>query len=100
MESLIQADIFFLITTIVVILLTAGIALVLTRVFMILNDIRHITASIKNAAELLVADVTDLRNDWKTKGFRFNTIMQIIRLITRRRKTSRKTRAEQESEEL
>lgn len=63
METLLKADIFFFITSIVVVLVGILFSVVLVLLIRILNDIRDIAALAKKEAEALQADFAEVRHD-------------------------------------
>lgn len=65
METLIHADIFFFITTVFVVIVGTGIALVIAHCLPILKNIRRISEIAKNEAEKLAQDIEGIRSTVK-----------------------------------
>lgn len=61
METLIHADIFFFITTIFIVIVGTGLAVVIAYVVPILKNIRRISQIAKEEAEKLAQDIEDVR---------------------------------------
>ena len=68
METLIHADIFFFITTIWVIIISAILVVILWNVAFIVNDLRHISKKIREGSETLSQDLHDLHTIIRTEG--------------------------------
>ncbi|MCR4322563.1 MAG: hypothetical protein NUV61_00545 [Candidatus Azambacteria bacterium] len=91
METLIQADIFFFITSIFVILLTAGFAVALFYVIPILKDMRHLSALAREEGDKLAQDIDALRTAAKEEGTKARSILDyFLTLFIKRRKIVRK----------
>ena len=70
METLAKSDVFFLITTIAVVLVTLVIVVAAVYIVKILNDIKYIAGRVKNESDNLSEDISDLRNHFKSKGLK------------------------------
>jgi hypothetical protein len=68
MEQIAQSNIFFMVTTVSVIVLTSLFVVVLIQVIRILKKIDTISTKIQQEGENIVADVTALRSNLKEKG--------------------------------
>ncbi|HUC01744.1 MAG TPA: hypothetical protein VMA75_02465 [Candidatus Paceibacterota bacterium] len=79
MDTLIHADIFFFVTTIVVVIV--GIALTIALIYLakVLSDIKDITRQVKEETVLFRNDIKDLRGDIKKEGFRMERFMIFIK---------------------
>ncbi|MBP6945778.1 MAG: hypothetical protein KBC74_00370 [Candidatus Pacebacteria bacterium] len=78
MNTLIQADIFFFITAIAVVVCTAAFLVAAWYVIQILRDVREISTKAKNAAGKLEVDFETLRADLKHKGTKVGSIADMI----------------------
>lgn len=78
MESLIQADIFFFVTTIMVVLVGVAMAFVLVRLAGILKNVRDISDEAKEEAARIVADVAELRQELKEHGKKFSGVVGTV----------------------
>ncbi|MCE9517435.1 hypothetical protein K8Q96_00325 [Candidatus Nomurabacteria bacterium] len=61
MESIIKADIFFFITSISVVIVTVVIIIASYYIIGTLSNLRDISRSLKNAADTVEADMTEIR---------------------------------------
>lgn len=86
MDSLIQADIFFFVTTIVTIVVGILIAVTLTYLVFVLRDLKHIAHTARTGADILADDVHDLRNELKRKGAKVKSIIDFSKKVYGRRK--------------
>lgn len=77
-ESLIHADIFFFISTIALILITAGIVIASVYVIRTLSDARQIMARWKEENEHIIRDVRDLRVAVRGEGVKWKFIADKI----------------------
>jgi hypothetical protein len=79
MDTLIHADIFFFITTIVVVIV--GIALTIALVYLakVLSDVKEITRQVKEETILFREDIQGLRGDIKKEGFRVERFVMFVR---------------------
>jgi hypothetical protein len=79
MDTLIHADIFFFVTTIVVVIV--GIALTVTLIYLakVLSDVREITKQAKEEILLFREDIKDLRGDIKHEGFRAERFFMFVK---------------------
>jgi signal transduction histidine kinase len=66
MESFVQADIFFLVTTIAVIILTACVIVIFVYAIKIIRDVRYISKKVKEESDKIITDVQDIRETIKT----------------------------------
>ncbi len=90
MDSFTRADLFFMITTGAVVLVTACLIVALVYVISILREVRSLTELVRKEGELLSADLGDLRGHIQTQGFKWAFIFAFLRKLWRRRTTKRK----------
>lgn len=83
MNTLIHADVFFFVTTIVVVVV--GIALTVALVYLakVLSDIKTVTQQVKEETILFREDIAELRSDVKKEGFRAGRLFMFLRNIFR-----------------
>lgn len=86
MDTLIHADIFFFITAIAVVLVTAFLVGVLVLVIRVLVDVRHITRKVREEAELVSQDLAELRSHLRKEGFRFKRFVEFFAGLWRRKR--------------
>ena len=91
MESLIHADIFFFITSIVAVILGILIAIILAYLVIILRDIREISRIARSETTDLADDIHTMRsevhNQLRKNSSILTSIIYIIRGFFRRRKS-------------
>ena len=79
MNSFIQMNIFFFVTTIVVILLGILSTLILFKVFQILKYVEMITRDVSEESALLRRDIQEARLSIQMEGFKFKQLLSIFR---------------------
>jgi hypothetical protein len=86
MDTLIHADIFFFVTTVVVIVV--GIALTVALIYLanVLSDIKEITKQVKEETILFREDIGELRGDIKKEGFRIERFMAFLKNLFKKTK--------------
>lgn len=90
MQTLIHADIFFFITSIWVIVISAIVVVILWHAAFIMNDLRHISQKMREEGDLLSNDIHDLRTAIKTEGATVKPIWKYFSNLFERRKHHRK----------
>jgi 5-bromo-4-chloroindolyl phosphate hydrolysis protein len=68
MTEFAKMDIFFLITSIAVVVLTALLAVLAIYIIKISSDIKYISGKAKNEADFIAKDLSDLRENVREKG--------------------------------
>jgi len=86
MGELVHADIFFMITTAVVVVLAIVAAVGLSYAVSILRDIKYITKRIKSESDEVIEDLHILREHIKNEGFKLSMISKIVSKFWKRRK--------------
>lgn len=87
MEGLLKSDIFFFLTGLAVILVTALVVIALIYVIKILRDLRDISHTVKEESEEIKSDIDSLRANVKKGG---NKIKKIISNAASPRRRKRK----------
>jgi len=91
MGTLIQADIFFFITSISVVFLTVGFGVALMYIIPILKDMRHLSALAREEGDKLAQDIDELRSAVKEEGMKARSILgYFLALFMKRQKIERK----------
>ncbi len=90
MSTLIHADIFFFVTTIVVVLVGTALTVALIYLSKVLSDVREITKQVKEETILFRGDIAGLRDDVKREGFRLERLMLFFKTLMKRVKPSSK----------
>jgi len=78
MDTLVQADIFFFITSIAISLVTIAMLMALFVLFQILRDIRYTSKRIREETDRIISDVDDLREFVKKEGKRVLNIKDLL----------------------
>lgn len=78
MNDFLKMDIFFIVTTLVVVMLSVVVTLILFRVWRILGHIETISRDISEESALLREDVAQMRTRIKTEGFKFAHVMSLF----------------------
>ena len=71
MNDFLKMDIFFIVTTLVVVMLGIVVTLILFRVWRILGYVEEISRDLSEESALLRNDVAEMRARIKTEGFKF-----------------------------
>ena len=101
MESLMKSDIFFFITSFVVILLGVGGIFLIAQIYWLLKEIRTIARHTRQGAEWILEDFDEMREAIKEKGIRLRFFLDFFRglferrVYPRRREKRNKIREEQ-----
>ena len=74
MNQFLQMDIFFLVTTVVVIAIGVLLALILARIWRILGHVENISKDVSEESALLRDDIEDLRTKMHREGFKVFTM--------------------------
>ena len=90
METLIHADIFFFITTIWVVIISAIFVVILWHVAFIVSDLRHISRKFREGSEALSQDLNDLRNVIRTEGANVKPIFKYFKGLFAHRRSHKK----------
>ncbi|MEI7719876.1 MAG: hypothetical protein WCI89_01565 [bacterium] len=78
MAEVVHADIFFFITSVAVVLLTAGVLVALYFFIGILRDVRAVAAKVRKASDELERDFERLRGEVKAEGMRMKTVFDVF----------------------
>jgi hypothetical protein len=70
MDDFLKMDVFFVVSTVAVLVVTALLAFVLVRVLRILGRVEQISEVVSEEAQLVRKDVADLRENVRTEGFK------------------------------
>lgn len=90
METLIHADIFFFITTIWVVIISAIVVVILWHVVFIVKDLRHISSKIREGGDTLSDDLHDLRVVMHTEGANVGHVWKYFKHLFEKRKSHKK----------
>lgn len=78
MNSLIQADIFFFITSIAVIVITLAVLVLLVYGIKIARTISHISESVKKQSDEILTDIHQLRERVKSESMKVSTFWKFV----------------------
>lgn len=93
MESVLKSDIFFFITSFVVIFLGVGALFLMAQIYFLLKEIREIARHTRQGAEWLLEDFDEMREAIKEKGIRLRFFLDFFRgLFERKRGEPRRTK--------
>lgn len=96
MSEVLQANIFFYITSVAVIVVTVLLAVVLVYVLLIVRNVKDITDRVREGSELLANDLGALRDRLQTTGLKFQQLGALFFDRLFRRKRTRRKNAKQE----
>lgn len=78
MDDFLKMDIFFAVTTLVVVVLAVLLGLILYRVFRILGYIERISKGVEAESMEIRADIAELRTHIKKEGMQFGAIVRFF----------------------
>ena len=84
MNDFLKMDIFFMITTLVVIILGIAVTFILFRIWRILGNVEKISAMLSDEGSLVRKDIADFRSNVRREGFRMRFISNFFRDIGKR----------------
>jgi hypothetical protein len=94
METLIHADIFFFVTTVWVVIVSAIFVYILWNVARIVNDAKHISRKIRDGSDVLSQDLNELRtavrSNVHTKREKIKYLIKYFKHIFARRQNHKK----------
>lgn len=92
MQNLVQADIFFFITSIVVVILGTATIIASVYIMRILHSVRYIVNKIKEESDHVSDDIAELRGRVKEGGVKFSSIIRTLGAFFLGKAASRKRR--------
>ena len=90
METLIHADIFFFITTIWVIIISAILVVILWHVAFIVSDLRKISRKVREGSDVLSEDLHDLRTVMHAEGASVGHVWKYFKHLLVKRKNNKR----------
>ena len=93
-ESLLHADIFFLITTIALVIVSTGVIIALVYVIHILKAVKDITDRIREEGVEIIADLKALRKNLRDEGFKWKHVFSLARNFFVRKGSKLKAKVE------
>ena len=92
MDTLLKADIFFFVTALAVVVIAAILAVVLVYLIRILRDVKSVSGRVKEQAELVSEDISDLRHKIRQKNWSWLDLCSSLLGGWRRKKGRRSNR--------
>ena len=97
MNALVQADIFFFVTTAAIVVVTIAIVIALVFFIQILRDVRHVSKRAREESDRFLTDMEDLRRFLKKEGKRAidlkGVLESIIGTFFSKRKSPKRSRS-------
>lgn len=90
MDSFIHADIFFFITSIAVVLVTAILVVALIYLIRILRDAKAVTGKVKEEAKLISEDIDGLRAKTRQEGVKLKNFVDFFSGFSGKKKVKRR----------
>ncbi|MEX0652309.1 MAG: hypothetical protein WD509_03215 [Candidatus Paceibacterota bacterium] len=94
METLIQADIFFFITSIAVVVITVALCIVAYFAFRAFRVLKEIGEIVRDEAKLIKEDIDGARNTIRTNTKVINTIIKSVAGVGSKKKKTTRTEKE------
>lgn len=88
MDSLAKSDIFFVVTTFAILLVTIVVIIASVYILNILKDLKYISKKIKDESDNISEDLSDLRQHFK-KGMKFAGFAGLIGNMIKRRRSKK-----------
>ncbi|PIR45279.1 MAG: hypothetical protein COV10_00120 [Candidatus Vogelbacteria bacterium CG10_big_fil_rev_8_21_14_0_10_51_16] len=97
-EAIARSDVFFFVTTISVILVTACVLAVLIYLAGILRNIKSLSDLVKEEGELIRQDITDARMNVRERGFELRILSTLFNSFIKRRRERKRKRSTKKEE--
>lgn len=94
MNQFLQMDIFFVITTLVVLILGILAAFILWKVLRILGYVEDISRDVSQESSLMRQDIAQVRARMKEEGFKWRHLSTLATMALKRFRQSRKKKSE------
>lgn len=78
MDGFLKMDIFFVVTTLVVVVLGVLLILIFIRVLRVLKKIEEVADMVSEEGKLIKEDIAEARTELREKGFRLRTIANLF----------------------
>lgn len=78
MNSLVQADIFFFVTTAAIMVVTIALVIALVFFIQILRDVRHVSKRAREESDRFLTDMEELRRFLKKEGKRAINVKDVV----------------------
>lgn len=84
--ALLKSDIFFVVTTIAIIIVTLLVIVGLGYILNILNIIRGISKKAEEGAQTVISGIHEAKEAWQEEGYIINNILDIFRRLSKSKK--------------
>lgn len=74
-----KSDVFFFITSIAVIILSVAVAAALVYAIRILRNVDHISKTVRDESDLIIKDVSKLREEAENNGVKVGRLVRIFK---------------------
>jgi hypothetical protein len=99
METVMKADIFFVVTTVAVALVAVAMLIALVYIIRILRDVTYISKKVKEESDGIISDVRELRASIKSQGVKIGPLAAFLGKLLHRRSAARRKTPVHESRE-
>ena len=99
MDPFLKMDVFFVVTTLAVLVLTVLVCLVLYRLWQFIGTLNQIAGQVADETKVIREDIADLRRTVKSEGNKWIGGIGAIRTIVEGLLTRKKSRAKKQSSE-
>jgi len=86
MDTLIHADVFFFVTTVMIVIVGIAFTIALIYLATVLSDIKEISKQVKEETILFREDIGNLRSDIRQEGFRVERFLMFFRNLFKKNK--------------
>lgn len=78
MQEIAKSDLFFMITSVVVLFIGAIVIVIVAYVLKVVRDVSRITTVVRDEAEFIKEDLDDARRAFKLKGLGWLTVLKTV----------------------
>lgn len=84
MSEFAKMDIFFVVTTVAVVIVTMLLAYALYKIIRILRNVEHVSHIVSEEGDLVRADIAEMRDKVKREGFKLSLLSRFLRKRAKR----------------
>lgn len=85
MNELAKSDVFFVITTLAVVIITILLIVLIIYLIRLSRDIKHITRQAKEQSDLIAGDLNELRQKVKIEGFKWSMVWGFFKKLFKKK---------------
>lgn len=89
MQDILKMDVFFVITSVSVIVVAVGLVVALFYLIRILRNVRYVSDKVRIESDEILKDVDLLRQEIKEKGFKMSGILSLFSFFNKKRKNKK-----------